>query len=50
MSKKFEPIHEIPASPNSIENGFDDPEPEKGEKGSWRRSLWSWLKGWGPSK
>lgn len=50
MSDKFQPISEIPRNPNSIQNGFEDPQPEKGDKGRVRRSLWSWLKGWGTEK
>lgn len=36
----------IPANPNSIENGMQDPTPEQG-KGGWWRAMISWLKGWG---
>jgi hypothetical protein len=41
----FQRIDEIPPNPNSIENGLEDPQPEKGEEGRVRRSWWSWLKG-----
>lgn len=47
MTKKIDRISEIPANPNSIENGFDDPQPEKGKEGSGWRAWWSWVKGWG---
>jgi hypothetical protein len=40
----------IPRNSNSIENGFVDPQPEKGPKGSRWRALVSWLKGWAPAK
>lgn len=42
----FQPASEIPANPNSLQNGATDPQPEKGPKGSWRRSVVSWIKGW----
>lgn len=45
MTKNFEPIKDIPANPNSIENGEDDPEPQKGPDGHKRRAFWSWVKG-----
>ncbi len=38
-------IKDIPANPNSIENGMTDPTPEKGKGGTWR-AIVSWLKGW----
>lgn len=50
MTKNIEPIHAIPANDNSIQNGFTDPEPEKGEKGKGWRAWWSWVKGWGATK
>lgn len=38
-------VKDIPANPNSLENGDYDPQPEKGPKGSKWRSLVSWVKG-----
>lgn len=43
-------IKEIPASPNSIENGLQDPTPEAGKKLSLWRATVSWFKGWGSTK
>lgn len=39
-------LKDIPRNPNSIEIGFEDPQPEKGDKGSTWRAIVSWLKGW----
>jgi hypothetical protein len=39
-------IKDIPANSNSINNGLEDPQPEKGPQGSTRRAIISWLKGW----
>jgi hypothetical protein len=41
-----ERIKNIPANPNSIENGLEDPTPEKGTTGRVWRTVVSWLKGW----
>jgi hypothetical protein len=38
-------IKNIPANPNSIENGATDPTPTAGKGGVWRAFV-SWVKGW----
>lgn len=44
--KKLERFDQIPANPNSFNNGVEDPEPQKGQRGRWRRSVVSYVKGW----
>lgn len=44
---KLEPVSKIPRNPNSIQNGLEDPTPEKGDAGKGWRAWWSWVKGWG---